>query len=711
MLGFVVNYQKSQLNPTQSIEFLGFRINSVTLNISLPLDKVKSIRKECQKVLENPAITIRELARLLGKRSASIQAVFPAPLHYRHIQAVKKRSLTLHGGYESQVCWTEEALEELKWWKDHLTAWNGRAILGTPPQLTIETDASTMGWGACCGNFQTRGLWSQSERLLHMNCLELLAGRFALKSFLRNKCNIHVKLMMNNTTAISYINKMGGPTSLVLSSLAFDLWQWCLERSIAVEAHHLPGRLNIIADFESRAHPDSSDWKLDPSIFQGINNKWGPFTIDLFASRLTTQLPRFVSWKPDPEAEAVDAFTLDWSQLKGCAFPPFVLIGRCLKQVPRQSVSQLIIVTPVWGNPTMVPTIVRNDNSQSHIAPIIPRTTETRGRVSPSCSPSTSRMASLRSRYEGTTVSLPAQTLLLAAWRTRTEKTYSSAWRKWTCWCCEQQVNPLSASLDSVVNFLASQFEAGLEYHTLNIYRSALSATHPQIQDFNVGEHPLVVQLLKGIFNSRPPVPRYTSTWDVSKVTSYLEGLGSNEQLSLKQLSRKLAFLLAITSAERGSELIAHDLRFRRFHPEGVSFNLPELTKEVRVGKPLKTSFHSSFPENELLCPCSCLKQYEMQTQVFRTDSVSEPNKLFLSVNNPHKPVSSATLSHWVKNCLLEAGIDSKVFKAHSTRGAATSAALRAGISIPEIVRLANWPLSKSFITVLFGMLVLAALF
>ena len=104
------------------------------------------------------------------------------------------------------------------------------------------------------------------------------------------------------------------------------------------------------------------------------------------------------------------------------AFPPFALIGRCLKQVLRQSVSQLIIVTPVWGNPTMVPTIVRNDNSQSHIAPIIPRTTQTRGRVSPSCSPSTSRMASLRSRYEGTTVSLPAQTLLLAAWRTRTEK-------------------------------------------------------------------------------------------------------------------------------------------------------------------------------------------------------------------------------------------------------------------------------------------------
>jgi hypothetical protein len=120
---------------------------------------------------------------------------------------------------------------------------------------------------------------------------------------------------MDNTSAISYINKMGGSTSLVLSSLAFDLWQWCLERSITVEAHHLPGRLNTVADYESRAGPDSSDWQLDPVVFQKINSKWGPFAVDLFATRLTAQLPRFVSWKPDPVAEAVDAFTLDWSQL------------------------------------------------------------------------------------------------------------------------------------------------------------------------------------------------------------------------------------------------------------------------------------------------------------------------------------------------------------------------------------------------------------
>ena len=110
--------------------------------------------------------------------------------------------------------------------------------------------------------------------------------------------------------------------------------------------------------FESRVYPDTSDWQLDPSISQGINNKWSPFTIDLFASRLTAQLPRFVSWNPDPEAGAVDAFTLDWSQLRGYAFPPFALIGRCLRQVLRKSVSQLTIVAPVWETQPWYPLLL-----------------------------------------------------------------------------------------------------------------------------------------------------------------------------------------------------------------------------------------------------------------------------------------------------------------------------------------------------------------
>ena len=88
-----------------------------------------------------------------------------------------------------------------------------------------------------------------------------------------------------------------------------------------------------------------------------------------------------------------------------------------------------------------------------------------------------------------------------------------------------------------------------------------------------------MVQLLKGVFNLRPPLPSYSTTWDVDPVLSFIGKLGPKESLSLKDLSLKLGFLLPVTSMDRVSEVVSHDLRVRRFSPEGVSFQLPFLTK------------------------------------------------------------------------------------------------------------------------------------
>ena len=72
-----------------------------------------------------------------------------------------------------------------------------------------------------------------------------------------------------------------------------------------------------------------------------------------------------------------------------------------------------------------------------------------------------------------------------------------------------------------------------------------------------VGQHPLVSRLVKGVFNARPPIPRYSSTWDVQIVLNYLESLGNNDTLSLKQLTLKTAFLMAITRPSRDSRFIS----------------------------------------------------------------------------------------------------------------------------------------------------------
>ena len=84
-LGFLVNYQKSQLLPSQKIEFLGFLIDSNTMTLQLPVEKLRKIRKKCQELLAQTTVSVRELSKFLGLLTSSIQAIFPAPLHYRHL--------------------------------------------------------------------------------------------------------------------------------------------------------------------------------------------------------------------------------------------------------------------------------------------------------------------------------------------------------------------------------------------------------------------------------------------------------------------------------------------------------------------------------------------------------------------------------------------------------------------------------------------------
>ena len=209
-----------------------------------------------------------------------------------------------------------------------------------------------------------------------------------------------------------------------------------------------------------------------------------------------------------------------------------------------------------------------------------------------------------------------------------------------------------------------------------------------------MGKHPLVTRMMKGIYNSRPPTPRYTSSWDVGQVTRYLKSLGPSP--SLKYLTLKLAMLMALVDANRTSKLAALDLRFKSIVPEGVSFSLATLTKKRKVGAPPRELFFAGFPYDRSLCVVSCLREYEKRTQEFR-DQSGVPSQLFLSYVRPHTPVSLQRIANWLKIVLKEAGIDTSVFSAHSTRGASATAAAKQGIPFSVIMKTADWARESTF--------------
>ena len=68
-----------------------------------------------------------------------------------------------------------------------------------------------------------------------------------------------------------------------------------------------------------------------------------------------------------------------------------------------------------------------------------------------------------------------------------------------------------------------------------------------------------------------------------------------------------------------------------------------------------------------------------------------------ISFIQPYLPVTCETLSRWIKRVLFESGIDTDLFKAHSTRAAASSAAKNSHIPINDIMKIAGWSNANTF--------------
>ena len=126
-----------------------------------------------------------------------------------------------------------------------------------------------------------------------------------------------------------------------------------------------------------------------------------------------------------------------------------------------------------------------------------------------------SRLAIIRNQSRSGGLSEGASCLLESSWRSKTKSTYESLFKRWNNWCQERGRDPIRGPVADILNFLAELFEQGFQYRSLNAYRSAISSVHEKIDGIEVGKHPMVSRMLKGVFNERPPRPKYESVWKV----------------------------------------------------------------------------------------------------------------------------------------------------------------------------------------------------
>ena len=347
-LGFVIHPEKSNFTPATVIEYLGFSIDAINQTIQLTDSKKNKTKDLCQQVLFAKMLSIRQVAKLLGTLTSAFPGVKFGPLHYRSLERCKIAALKkAKGNFDANMLLSQLAAQDIQWWINNIESSMNVLSLGNA-SIVLTTDASKTGWGAVTSNSSASGQWKTEESTQHINCLELTAVLFGLKSLLNDVKRAHIKILSDNTTTVACINKMGTTHSESCNRLACEIWDWAISHESWLTSSHIPGKQNTEADKQSRKSVSCTEWKLKSSIFQTITEKFQFMPdIDMFASRINCQLDRFVSYTPDPNAFAVNAFTLDWRNLAIYAFPPFSCVGKMVRKIIQDKAEGIIIV-PNW---------------------------------------------------------------------------------------------------------------------------------------------------------------------------------------------------------------------------------------------------------------------------------------------------------------------------------------------------------------------------
>lgn len=294
-------------------------------------------------------------------------------------------------------------------------------------------------------------------------------------------------------------------------------------------------------------------------------------------------------------------------------------------------------------------------------------------------------------------VSAAGAKIIMASWKTGTRKQYQPHIRRWLLFCNRWNINPYNPTVHDIINFLSENFHRNVGYESINTTRSALSSIGIVVDGCSAGNHPLVVRFMKGVFNLRPPLPRYTETWDVQPVLQELRAMYPLHTLTLKDLTLKLVMLMALTQAARVQTLHLLTIRGMVTEQDSILVQLSDNIKQCRRQFNIRTIKFQAYSTDTSLCVCKTLQHYLERTEEIRHGTSQETNALLISFIKPHKAVTKDTIARWIKTMLRRAGVDTTKFTAGSVRPAAASKAKTMAVPINYILAKAGWSRESTF--------------
>ena len=342
-LGLHVNVDKSETTPTKIIDYLGYTIDNRSdfPVIKVSRERIIRLKKQIRIVLKKGTVPVRVLAKTAGLCISTAFAVTPGKLFLRHTY----RLISSRKSWDDLISISEDCAQELEWWLMSVDSFNYREVRPELIDLQIEVDASSSCWGAVLNGLEAKGDWNSRLSSQSSNHRELLAILMALETFKDRLTGLTVEVLSDNTTAGAYVRNKGGPVP-ELSEIATAVWALAETYQFKIVCTHIPGVLNSSADRLSRS-PDTHNWMLHPILFRWLNRRFGPFTIDRFATNLNAQLPRFNSRYWEPNSEGINALAQDWHAENNFANPPWALIPRVLQKVIADQ-AECTIITPIF---------------------------------------------------------------------------------------------------------------------------------------------------------------------------------------------------------------------------------------------------------------------------------------------------------------------------------------------------------------------------
>jgi len=247
----------------------------------------------------------------------------------------------------------------------------------------------------------------------------------------------------------------------------------------------------------------------------------------------------------------------------------------------------------------------------------------------------------------------------------------------------------MTPTLSQLLEFMTLQSKR-LGYSAMGTLWSALSS-FISIDGIKAGEHPVVVRFMTGIFNRKPCFPRYTETWDPQIVLDYLCSYPDVKDMSLKQLTLKLTMLMALVSAQRTQTLQLLSIEYMVRKPDVFTFKVMSLLKQSSASggkqRHLAPIGFKKYTGDKRLCVYTMLEEYLHRTSSYRGSCL----QLLLCYTKPFGPASKDTIRRWLKEVMMQSGIDTTLFKPHSTRSASTSKAVSNSVPINDILTTAGW--------------------